>query len=270
MKENTRREIGNEKDTLEREVQKEPCEPKRLESEAEKKPLEKEREMKEKHFERELEAKLQSEKLVAQLELKKLQLKKARMEHKTIETQAEVPSAAPSQAGRVNVAAVTKTSGLPAFMDRKDNLDNYLLRLKRYATIAGSKRDTWAVLLSSLFISKALDIYSGLSSDDVRDYDKLRKALLQRYDFTAQGYCDRFKNAKPEGQESPGQLIVRISNYFNKWEELSEVGKTFEGVEELMVREQFTNSCPRDVSIFLNERKPKNFGRVGSKWRSSI
>ena len=25
--------------------------------------------------------------------------------------------------------------------------------------------------------------------------------------------------------------------------------KTFEGVEELMVREQFTNSCPRDVSI---------------------
>ena len=36
------------------------------------------------------------------------------------------------------------------------------------------------------------------------------------------------------------------------------MGKTFEGVEELMVREQFTNSCPWDVSIFLKERKPRN------------
>ena len=91
-----------------------------------------------------------------------------------------------------------------------------------------------------------------------RDYDKLRKALLQRYDFAELGYREGFRNAKSEGQELPGQLIVRIRNYFNKWLELSEVGKTFEGAEELMVPEQFTNSFPRDVSIFLKERKPKN------------
>ena len=109
-----------------------------------------------------------------------------------------------------------------------------------------------------LLTSKALDVYYGLSSEDARDYDKLLKALLQRYDFTEQGYRERFRNAKPEGQESSGQLIVRIRNYFNKLVELSEVGKTFEGVEELLVREQFTNSCPRDVSIFFKERKPRN------------
>ena len=44
--------------------------------------------------------------------------------------------------------------------------------------------------------------------------------------------------------------------------ELSEVGKTFEGVEELMVREQFTNSCPRDGLIFLKERKPRNLEKL--------
>ena len=143
--------------------------------------MKKERAMKEKQFKRELEATLQSEKLVAQLQLEKWQLERARMERKTIETQAKVQSAASSQAGQVNVAAVTKTLGLPGFMDRKDNLDNYLLRIERHANIAGSQRDTWAVLLSSLFIGKALDIYSGLSSNDSRDYDKPRKALLQSY-----------------------------------------------------------------------------------------
>ena len=40
-----------------------------------------------------------------------------------------------------------------------------------------------------------------------------------------------FRNAKPEGQESPGQLIIRIRHYFNKWVELSKEAKTFEGVE---------------------------------------
>ena len=77
---------------------------------------------------------------------------------------------------------------------------------------------------------KGLDVYFGLSSEDARDYDKLQKVLLERYDFTKQGYCERFRKAKPEGQESPCQLIVRIRSYFNKWMELSEVGKTFVGV----------------------------------------
>ena len=35
-----------------------------------------------------------------------------------------------------------------------------------------------------------------------------------------------------------------------------------EEVRELMVREQFTSSCQRAVSIFLKERKPRNLKKV--------
>ena len=82
----------------------------------------------EKRFKKELEAKLQSEKLTAQLKLERLQLSKARVEREKIEAQAEVLSAASSQIGQASVAAVAKTSGLPGYVDGKDNLDNYLLR----------------------------------------------------------------------------------------------------------------------------------------------
>ena len=51
---------------------------------------------------------------------------------------------------------------------------------------------------------------------------------------------------------------MRISNYFDKWVELAGGDKTFKGVSELMVRKQFTNSCPKDVSVFLKERSPKD------------
>ena len=103
-----------------------------------------------------------------------------------------------------------------------------------------------------------MDVYSGLSDKQARDYDKLHKALLQSYDFTDQGYRERFRAAEPEGQESPSQFIARISNYFDKWVELTGGDKTFKRVSELIMREQLTNSCPKDVSVFLKERSPKD------------
>ena len=147
---------------------------------------------------------------------------------------------------------------LPGFVDGKDNLDSYLLRFERYSTVAGGKRSDWATRLSPLLLDQALDVYSELSDEQARNYDKLQKALLQRYDFTERGYRERFRGAKPEGQESPSQFIVRISNYFDKWVELAGGDKTFKGVSELMVREQFANFCPKDVSVFLKERSPKD------------
>ena len=71
------------------------------------------------------------------------------------------------------------------------------MQFERDTTIAGWQRDTWALRFSPLLTEKALDVYSELSSEDTRDYDKLRKALLQRNDFTEQGYREKFRNAKP-------------------------------------------------------------------------
>ena len=52
------------------------------------------------------------------------------------------------------------------------------------------------------------------------DYESLTQALLKRYDLTEFGYR-RFCDAKPEGQQSPGQFIVRQKNYFTKWVNLA-------------------------------------------------
>ena len=89
------------------------------------------------------------------------------------------------------------------------------------------------------------------------DYERLKLALLKRYDFTECGYRRRFHDARPEGQKSPGQFRVRQKNYLTKWVKLAEVEESFDGVVKLMVREQFTNACPKELSVYLNERSPK-------------
>ena len=94
------------------------------------------------------------------------------------------------------------------------------------------------------------------------DYECLKLALLKRYDFTEFRYRRRFRDVKPEGQESPGQFIVRLKNYLTKWVKLAKVEESFDGVVELMVREQFTNACPKELSVYLNERSPKTLDEL--------
>ena len=154
----------------------------------------------------------------------KLEIEKLRLESERLNEQRSASSedqqAALSQASQ-NAVARTKAPVLPGFVDGKDNLDSCLLCFETYATVAGWERSDWATRLSPLLSGRALDVYSGLSDEQARDYDKLQKALLQRYDFTEQGYRERLRVAKPEGQESPSQFIVRISYYFDKWVELA-------------------------------------------------
>ena len=90
------------------------------------------------------------------------------------------------------------------------------------------------------------------------DCERLTKvALLERYDFTERGYRQKFREARPEGHESPSQFIFWLKNYSNKWIELAEVEQTFTGVVDLIVREQFTSSCSKDLSIWLKQSNPK-------------
>ena len=67
------------------------------------------------------------------------------------------------------------------------------------------------------------------------DYERLKVALLERYDFTERGYCKNFQEARPEGHKSPSQFIFRLKNYFTKCVKLVEVEQTFMGVVDLMV-----------------------------------
>ena len=61
--------------------------------------------------------------------------------------------------------------------------------------------------LSPLLSGRALEVYSRSSQEDAMSYDRLKLALLKRYDFMEWGYRKRFREAKPEGQESPFFVI---------------------------------------------------------------
>ena len=152
-----------------------------------------------------------------------------------------------------------KSPKLPSFIEEKDELDSYLLRFKRYAENASWEKDTWAIKPSALLTGRAMDVYTRMSDTDPNDYDKLKKALLTRYNYTEDGYRKRFRDIKPETKETSDQFVVRLKNYLAKWLELSGSSSgDFDAIVDLIVKEQFINACSEELAVYLLERGPKD------------
>jgi len=80
---------------------------------------------------------------------------------------------------------------------------------------------------------------------------------MKRYNLTEDGYRRKFRASKPEVDESPEQFIVRLDTYLLPWLELSNTDRSFEGLKDLIVKEQFVDSCPKELAIYLHERAPE-------------
>ena len=107
------------------------------------------------------------------------------------------------------------------------------------------------------YLEEALDVYSRLSEEAASDYSKMKITLMKRYDLTEDGYRRKFRVSTPETDESPDQVIVRLSPYLIRWFELSKT-ETSEGLKDLIVKEQLINSCPKELAVHLRERAPEN------------
>ena len=98
-----------------------------------------------------------------------------------------------------------------------------------------------------------------MSDADASDYDKLKKALLTRYNYTEDGYRKIFREAMQETKETPDQFVIRLKNYLAKWLELSGSSPAnFDALVDLIVKEQFINGCSEDLVMYLLERRSKD------------
>ena len=86
-----------------------------------------------------------------------------------------------------------KSPRIPAFNEGKDEMDSYLLRFERYATAQKLEPDTCATGLSALLQGKALDVYALMPKEDALNYNKLKVALLKRYELTEEGFKRKYK-----------------------------------------------------------------------------
>ena len=215
----------------------------------------------------EKEAEAELRRLAAEADERRLvaEERKAKLDHELEmeRLRLSIPAGAGNGNGSGNGNGIkAKAPRLPAFVDDQDDLDAYLERFERYAMTQGWKAEDWATDLSALLSGKALGVYARLSNDEAKDYDKVKDALLKRYQLTEDGFRLKFREGQPESGESPGQFLTRIGNYLARWMKLANAGETYEGLRNLIIMEQYIRMCPKDLAVYLKERHHETMEEV--------
>ena len=156
-----------------------------------------------------------------------------------------------------------KSPKLPAFIDEKDELESYLLRLNATPRMLNGRKHV-AIQLSALLTGRAMEVYTSthtrMSDGDANDYDKLKKVLLTKYIFNEDGYRKRFREVKPVTEEASYQFVIRLKNYLAKWLDLSGSSSgDFDALVDLIVKEQFINACSEELTKIKGKLQEEQF-----------
>ena len=104
---------------------------------------------------RELKHKLELRRIEAEEKKAVMELERARLEFESKDGERENRSNAAEEIRRS--VRIARSPELSAFVDGRDDLDNYLLRFERYATVARWEKDSWAAQPSPLLSGRALE-----------------------------------------------------------------------------------------------------------------
>ena len=138
-------------------------------------------------------------------------------------------------------------------LTEKDDIVSYLTMFERLMLAYKVKKDKWAFKLAAHLVGKAQEAYAALSIEDARSYEKVKEAILQRFDITEESYRQRFRTTKKKTEESNRELVARLTDLAEKWL------KNYQTREELLdqvILEQFLKTLPDDMRVFVRERHP--------------
>ena len=141
-------------------------------------------------------------------------------------------------------------------MSEGENVENFLEMFEKVATQQQWPKDVWSTQLAGLLTGKALAAFANLPKEKT-DYESAKTAILRRYDVNAETYRQRFRNSKRRGDESFRELADRSLDLYKKWKESSEMN-----VDEMVLLEQFLQSVPEDLRVWLKERKPTSLDKA--------
>src|SRR6218665_1889073 len=152
--------------------------------------------------------------------------------------------------GETHIHDNTKAIKMPVYRPEIDCLDSFLLRYERLCMAYEVRREMWSLTLTRFLQGKALDVYERINVENSQDYEKFKEELLRRFKLTEGGYRKKFKQERREKDETASQFCDRLK----RWMQMSGHKNDYEGLESLILKDQFFTTCDDDLRCFLKEK----------------
>ena len=202
----------------------------------------------------EKEERMQKEKLA--MEKQKLEMEEKVKERqynlrlKEIEMQDKVETKALDLGTHFNVTKHIRL--VPPFQEKE--VDKYFLHFERVAENLKWPKEHWALLLQSVVIGKAREIYTQLSLEQSSNYDKVKELILKSYELVPEAYRQKFRNCRKENDQTHVEFARTKEQLFDRWCSSKKIGSDYPKLRQLMLVEEFKRCINSDVKSFLDEK----------------
>ena len=152
-----------------------------------------------------------------------------------------------------------KPRNIPNFQENKDQIDGYLHRFELCAEAAGWPKEKWASQLIGVLTGRALQVLLSFNPEEIKDYEKLKHALLNAFQCNAEGFRAKFRTCKPEKDENFVTFMSRLKLGFNRWLELSNIdNQNAAEIIDFIIKDQVYQICHPDLVSHIKEQQPKD------------
>ena len=89
---------------------------------------------------------------------------------------------------------------VPPFQEKE--VDKYFLHFEKVAENLKWPKEHWTLLLQSVIIGKAREIYTQLTVEQSSSYDTVKELILKTYELVPEAYRQKFRNCKKENEQT--------------------------------------------------------------------
>ena len=149
---------------------------------------------------------------------------------------------------------------VPPFQE--EEVDKYFLHFEKVAENFKWPKEHWTLLLQSVVIGKAREIYTQLSLEQSSDYDKVKKLILKAYELVPEAYMQKFRNCRKENDKTHVEFAKTKEQLFYKWCSSKKIGSDYPKLRQLMLVEEFKRCINSDVRSFSDEKEVETFEKA--------
>ena len=128
---------------------------------------------------------------------------------------------------------------VPPFSEQE--VDRYFPFFERVATSLKWPKESWTLLLQSVLVGRALDVYMSLPIEQSISYDTVKREILRRYDLVPEAHRQCFRHCKKTDRHTYVEFAHEKRYLFGRWC-ASQKADSMELLRELILLEDFKKS----------------------------
>ena len=142
---------------------------------------------------------------------------------------------------------------VPPFQEKE--VDKYFAHFEKVADSLNWPKESWVLLLQSVLVGKAQEIYGSLSVEQSSNYEHVKEAILKAYELVPEAYRQKFRNYLKFGSKTHVEFAREKENLFNRWCHSKEIGQDFKKLKQMVLLEEFKDKVRPDIRSHLDEQK---------------